>query len=68
MGDWLRRFDGRLTDGLKFVKEGAGHGGVARWKPGGRVTMVVMVEMVVMFTLPTLTITLLYHNCHFPPH
>ena len=27
MGNWLRRFDGRLTDGLKFAKEGIGHGG-----------------------------------------
>ena len=34
MGNWLRRSDGRLTDGLKFAKEGAGHGGVARWKLG----------------------------------
>ena len=34
MGYWLRRSDGRLTDGLKFAKEGAGHGGVARWKLG----------------------------------
>ena len=32
LGNWIRRFSGRLTDGLKFVKaEGQDHG-VARWK------------------------------------
>ena len=32
MGNWLRRAEGRMTDGLKFAKEGIGHGGGARWR------------------------------------
>jgi len=33
MGNWMRKFAGRLTDGLKFIKtEGLAHGGIARWK------------------------------------
>ena len=34
MGYWLRRAEGRMTDGLKFAKDGTGHGGGARWRLG----------------------------------